>query len=94
MLALLEEGEVSVLSWRAVAIMVISLKFARFKGNHRPGLRPRAAPCFMDNQRDLREITGNEHVQRKSDRRRRRRRVFAREHLQNKNRHSVHGDFP
>ncbi len=35
-------------------IMVISLKFARFKGNHRPGLRPRAAPCFMDNQRDLR----------------------------------------
>ncbi len=34
--------------------MVISRKFARFKGNHCPGLRPLHAPCFMDNQRDLR----------------------------------------
>ena len=56
MLALLEEGEVSVLSWRAVAITVISRRFARFTGKPRPGLRPRATPCFPVNQRVLRDF--------------------------------------
>ena len=56
-------GVRSVLSYDSVALTVISRKFARFTGNHRPGLQVVPVP---ERLRVLREITGSEHGRRKT----------------------------